>query len=157
MKHSDVNLKIEHQLYYHLKLLVVATILFLIMFVITYPIFNPEPIQEGQAFCGVVDTDDRVPYIPNSSIDGAVLFKNNCASCHNKNMKSKSTGPALGGVIDRWESQELLYDWIKNSQAVVASGDEYAVALYKEYGSVMTSFPNLTDEEITAILDYIEH
>ena len=73
--------------------------------------------------------------------DGAALFKNNCASCHNKNMKSKSTGPALGGVQERWESQELLYSWIRNSQAVIASGDEYAVSLYNEYNkSVMTSF-----------------
>jgi len=89
--------------------------------------------------------------------DGAALFKNNCASCHNKNMKSKSTGPALGGVQERWESQELLYSWIRNSQAVIASGDEYANALYNEYGkAVMTSFPQLTDEDIDALLAYVD-
>ncbi|MBI5914780.1 MAG: cytochrome c, partial [Bacteroidetes bacterium] len=33
---------------------------------------------------------------------GKVLFKNNCASCHNKNMKDKLTGPALGGLQERW-------------------------------------------------------
>lgn len=89
--------------------------------------------------------------------DGAALFKNNCASCHNKNMKSKSTGPALGGVQGRWEDQELLYAWIRNSQAVVASGDEYAVNLFNEYNkSVMTSFPQFTDEDISAILAYVD-
>lgn len=89
--------------------------------------------------------------------DGAALFKNNCASCHNKNMKSKSTGPALGGVQGRWESQELLYSWIRNSQAVIASGDEYAVNLFNEYNkSVMTSFPQFTDEDIAAILAYVD-
>ena len=28
---------------------------------------------------------------------GKELFIANCASCHNKNMKDKLTGPALGG------------------------------------------------------------
>ena len=89
--------------------------------------------------------------------DGATLFKNNCAQCHNKNMKSKSTGPALGGVQERWEDQGLLYDWIRNSQAVIASGDEYAVSLFNKYNkSVMTSFPQLTDEDIDALLAYVD-
>lgn len=89
--------------------------------------------------------------------DGAALFKNNCASCHNKNMKSKSTGPALGGVQERWEDQGLLYSWIRNSQAVIATGDAYAVALYNEYDkAVMTSFPRLTDEDIDALLAYVD-
>jgi cytochrome c2 len=89
--------------------------------------------------------------------DGATLFTNNCASCHNKNMKSKSTGPALGGVQDRWEDQGLLYAWIRNSQAVIASGDPYATKLFAEYNkSVMTSFPQLTDEDIAALLAYID-
>ena len=34
--------------------------------------------------------------------EGNTLFKNNCASCHNKNMKDDLTGPALGGVEERW-------------------------------------------------------
>lgn len=89
--------------------------------------------------------------------DGATLFKNKCASCHNKNMKSKSTGPALGGVEERWESQEDLYAWIRNSQSVIASGNEYAVSLFNEYNkSVMTSFPELTDEDIAALLAYVD-
>ena len=29
---------------------------------------------------------------------GKTLFKDNCASCHNKNMKDDMTGPALGGA-----------------------------------------------------------
>lgn len=73
-------------------------------------------------------------------------------------MKSRLTGPALGGVTDRWESDELLYAFIRNSQKVIVSKDEYAVALFNEYDkSVMTSFPELTDEEIEAILDYVEN
>lgn len=88
---------------------------------------------------------------------GMQLFKNNCGSCHAKNMKAKMTGPALAGVEERWEGDnERLYAWIRNSQAFLATGDEYANNLYQEYGgSVMTAFPNLTDAEIANILGYI--
>jgi cytochrome c2 len=90
--------------------------------------------------------------------EGKTLFKNNCASCHNKNMKDDLTGPALGGVQARWEGrEELLYSWIRNSSAVIASGDAYAVNLYSKWNnSVMTAFPNLTDQEMESILGYID-
>ena len=88
---------------------------------------------------------------------GKTLFTNNCATCHNKNMKDKLTGPALGGVETRWASKDKLVAWIRNSQAVIASGDAYAVNLYNEYGkALMTPFPNLKDEEIDNLLAYID-
>ena len=44
---------------------------------------------------------------------GKALFKANCASCHNKNMIDDMTGPALGGINERWDGrEELLYKWI---------------------------------------------
>lgn len=87
---------------------------------------------------------------------GKELFKANCAQCHNRNMKDDLTGPALGGVQDRWESEELLYSWIRNSAALVASGNEYAVSIYNKFNkSPMNPFPNLKDEEIAAILAYV--
>ena len=93
-----------------------------------------------------------------SQKEGKKLFLSKCASCHNPNMKSKSTGPALEGIGERWEGREtVLYDWIRNSSAVIASGDAYANALYNEYGQAnMTAFPNLKDEEITKILEFID-
>ena len=53
---------------------------------------------------------------------GKALFKTNCASCHNRNMKDDLTGPALGGVEERWADydREDLYKWINNSQAMIA-------------------------------------
>ena len=87
---------------------------------------------------------------------GKTLFTNNCASCHNKNMKERLTGPALGGVESRWESKAKLYAWVRNSQGVIASGDAYAVNLYNQFGkSQMTAFPNLKDADIDNILAYI--
>ncbi len=94
-----------------------------------------------------------------SASSGKTLFKNNCASCHNKNMKDDLTGPALGGVQERWEGrEELLYSWIRNSQAVIASGDEYAVNLYNKWNkALMNPFTNLTDDEVGSLLLYINN
>src|SRR5690554_7290809 len=45
---------------------------------------------------------------------GESLFKANCAACHK--MDSKSIGPALRGVGDKFE-REWLYKWIQNSRS----------------------------------------
>lgn len=90
---------------------------------------------------------------------GKTLFKNQCASCHNKNMKDNLTGPALGGVAERWADypEEDLYRWIRNSQAMIAEGHPKAVELWNEWKpTVMNAFPNLTDEEIVSLLAYID-
>ncbi len=89
---------------------------------------------------------------------GKALFKANCASCHNKNMKDDLTGPALGLVRERWEGREdVLYAWIRNSQGVIATGDKYAVDLYNKWNkSNMTAFPTLTDGDIDNLLAYVD-
>jgi mono/diheme cytochrome c family protein len=85
--------------------------------------------------------------------DGEALFKANCTSCHA--IKDKVIGPALKGVSQR-RPEDWLIKWIKNSQAVIKSGDDYGVKLFNEYNkTVMTSF-NLKDDEIKAILAYIK-
>ncbi len=89
---------------------------------------------------------------------GKTLFKNNCASCHNKDMKSKMTGPALGAVRERWDDEADLYEWIRNSQGMIAAGNPRAVELWNEWKpTVMNSFPNLTDEDIANILAYVDY
>ena len=88
------------------------------------------------------------------ALDGKALFKANCASCHNASEK-KSTGPGLQGVLDRIPGGDWKYDWVHNSQKVIASGDGYAVAKLKEYnGTAMTPFPQLSNDQIDAILAY---
>ena len=90
---------------------------------------------------------------------GKVVFRNYCGSCHAKDMKSDLTGPALGGVQERWAEypQEELYTWIRNSQAMIADGHPRAVELWNDWKpTVMTSFPQLTDEEIANVLVYID-
>ena len=89
---------------------------------------------------------------------GKKLFRNNCASCHNKNMKDKMTGPALGGVEERWSDfpKEDLYSFIRNNRALYAEGHPRAKLLIDEWKHMMNAFPNLKDDEIEAILTYVD-
>ncbi len=86
--------------------------------------------------------------------DGKQLFNQKCASCHA--VDKKLVGPALKGVEDRWPEKAQLYEWIRNSAAVVKSGYPRAVEVYNEYNKLqMTAFPELKDADIDAILTYI--
>lgn len=85
--------------------------------------------------------------------DGEALFKANCTSCHA--VETKVVGPALKGIETR-RNEEWLISWIKNSQAVVKSGDEYAVKIYNENNKVAMPNFGLKDDEIKAILKYIK-
>ena len=83
---------------------------------------------------------------------GKALYNVNCAACHK--LDAKSTGPALRGVVNK-HPKEWLYSWIKNSSAMIKSGDPAAVKLFEENNkSVMTSFPQLSNADIDNILAY---
>jgi len=83
---------------------------------------------------------------------GKALFNANCAACHK--LDAKMTGPALRNVTDR-HSNEWLQSWIKNSQALVKSGDAAAVKIYEEYNkAIMPSYPQLSEVDINNILAY---
>jgi mono/diheme cytochrome c family protein len=86
---------------------------------------------------------------------GESLFNANCKACHR--VDQKLVGPALGGVYDRAPSIDWIKKFVKNSSAVIASGDEYAVKLYNEYNKTqMTAFSSFKDEDIMNILAYIK-
>ena len=88
-------------------------------------------------------------------LDGEALFKSQCAACHHP--LKDVTGPALQGISDRAPNKDWLYSWIKNSQALVASGDQYANEIFTKWRKIpMTSFSNLSNAEIDAIVDYVE-
>lgn len=99
------------------------------------------------------------------NVNGKDVFKANCQTCHM--MERNLTGPALDGAFKRVqdyygfseeETTQWLMKWIRNSQAVIASGDEYAVNLFNEWNKVMmNSFVTLSDQEILAVIDYIRY
>lgn len=87
--------------------------------------------------------------------EGKTLFKSNCAACHTIG-KGKLTGPDLKDVTQR-VSHEWITAFVKNSTAVIESGDEYAKKIFNEYNkTIMTAHPHLTDENISNIIAYID-
>lgn len=82
------------------------------------------------------------------------LFKINCMQCH---LPGKDfAGPALAGVRKRWPNKDLLYEFVKDPQSVIAK-DEYAANLFEKWKQApMNPSPHLSNEEIDAILDYVD-
>ena len=73
-------------------------------------------------------------------VAGKALFNSNCASCHK--LDKKMTGPALRNVEarlleDEGLDRDWLYKWIRNSNSLIKSGDDYANRIYLEYNMVM--------------------
>ncbi|WP_029035811.1 c-type cytochrome [Salinimicrobium terrae] len=84
---------------------------------------------------------------------GKELFNTLCAACHK--LDANSIGPPLRGIGEIRET-DWLHAWIRNSQALIAAGDEQAVAIYNEYNQVaMPPFPQLSDADIDNILAYV--
>ncbi|QYH37682.1 c-type cytochrome [Algoriphagus sp. NBT04N3] len=104
-----------------------------------------------QAFAAdpaVSDSDEAVAA-------GKSLFNANCKTCHK--LDQKAIGPALRGITER-RSIDWAKRFIKNSSAVIASGDEYAVALYAEYNNTnMPQHEFLSDGDLDNLLSYIEY
>jgi len=87
--------------------------------------------------------------------DGGAIFQQNCASCHaiNKDL----TGPKLSGLEERgpWGDRKKLYEWIHNPAKFMQT-DPYTQQLKTQFGNaMMTGFPQLSEAEIDAIVDYI--
>ncbi len=99
-----------------------------------------------------LDAEVSPPAIVNS--EGGNLFRQNCQSCHalDKNL----TGPALRGVEERgpWTERKNLIKWVKNPAKFIPT-TPYTKELQKQYGQVMPSFPQLSDEDIHLIFNYI--
>lgn len=91
-----------------------------------------------------------------SSGDGKTVFKQNCAVCHLLDDR-RTTGPGLKGVSDRVPAGDWLFNFIRNAEKMIKSGDPYALKTFKEYApTVMTVFEGtLSDEDIKAVIAYI--
>jgi cytochrome c2 len=88
--------------------------------------------------------------------EGKTLFLEKCASCHNINMLSDMTGPALGGAVDRWKNRADLYQWVQDYTVLVEQGHPRAVLMEQWSPSYMTIFSNLDTTQIRNIFAYVE-
>jgi mono/diheme cytochrome c family protein len=87
--------------------------------------------------------------------EGEGIFKNNCTSCHAVT-DEVVIGPGLKGISAR-RPIDWIVKWIHNPQAVITSGDKYAVDLYNKYNKTqMTAFPNLSEGQIKSVVAYID-
>jgi len=87
--------------------------------------------------------------------DGEQIFKTNCLSCHTIG-GGRLIGPDLEGVSKK-RNAEWLKQWINSSSDFIASGDADAIAIFEEYNKVaMTSF-YFEDEDMDALLAYLEN
>ncbi|MFA7379179.1 MAG: c-type cytochrome [Bacteroidia bacterium] len=85
---------------------------------------------------------------------GEKIFTANCVSCHA--IGEQVVGPALKDVHKR-KDEAWLIKWIKNSDAVIKSGDAYAVEIFNKFNKMpMQAFENLSDADIKSVLAYIK-
>lgn len=92
---------------------------------------------------------------PLYSQDGESIFKLNCAACHTIG-KGTLIGPDLANVHLR-RNRDWLFKIIRSSQTLINSGDETAIALFKQFNMVqMPDQTAFTDDDLNAILTYIE-
>lgn len=88
---------------------------------------------------------------------GQDLFKDNCASCHSRNLRDDLTGPKLGNV-HLFRELPWLIEYTRNSQGMIAAGDTLAVCVWNLWKpAAMNSFPNLTEGEISEIYLWIKN
>lgn len=135
--------------------LLVASILVIML---SFGVYQ-ELVHEKEEYmfrCGVRDSGDRM-FQNAAEMEGQTLFLQYCASCHNNNMISDMTGPALRGCRERWKMYDgAIYEWIQNSRALAKKGNPRAQLMLEWSSTDMTTFENLDSIQIESILVYIE-
>ena len=84
---------------------------------------------------------------------GAAIFKQKCTACHA--LEKAVVGPALKGIDTKYDEAWLI-KWIKNAPAFIASGDARAVKASEYSPSMMSSFTELSDDDIKNIIAYVK-
>ena len=114
--------------------------------------------KRGLIAIGLLLSTSASIYAQGDAKNGEKLFKANCTACHA--LDKQLVGPALGGVVDRLKKEQnldtdWLHKWIKDNEALRKSGDKYANEVFEKFNkTVMTPFPNLSDQDINDILEY---
>ena len=97
------------------------------------------------------------PLLSNAQ-DGEGLFKAKCNMCHL--IDKNSTGPILKGVKAKWDEAgegEFLYEWVKDPQALVASGKSEMAKKAEKITPGTMNAQQVSNEEIDAILSYVDN
>lgn len=82
-----------------------------------------------------------------------VWVRKSCQGCHTVGL-GHSSGPDLFGVVER-RPVDWLKSWIKNPSEMIDS-DPMAEGLYKQYNKIRMPNMHLTNQEIDAVLHYLQ-
>jgi Cytochrome c len=132
--------------------LVCGLVCFLVFGAMIYPVFEVLKIPERPFFCGVT------PGMGNTQFyEGKMLFLNNCASCHNKNMRDTLTGPPLRGMHNYFqdEKQFLVYLNDKNKYFKIYKNLSYKKSRKKDIEQCY-DFPSLNQDDVNNLMIYIQ-
>ena len=96
-------------------------------------------------------------FTQNISAQGEQLFKAKCSVCHI--LDKNSTGPNLKGVKQKWNDAgegEMLYDWVKNSVGLIATGKSKMATAIKDFNASAMTPQEVTNADVDAILDFVD-
>ncbi len=127
-------------------------VLAFVLFLWILKTFLQEPKYEQQLGCG---TSDSLPILTNNASKGKTLFIYNCATCHNKNMMDKLTGPPLGDWRNYLKDENEMLLFLHNSKAYLKNKKRLRKKLKEFEGFECIPFPNLNLEDVKAIIAYI--
>lgn len=121
-------------------------------------IYKPEKETEEQQNRFMCGTYDREP-LGTAAIEGKTIFINNCATCHNKNMEDKLTGPALVHWKAHLKNETEMFLFLtQRSLYFKTHRRKWHQQQMKEYGDIeCVHFPNLTQEDVKNLIAYIEY
>ena len=120
----------------------------LALVVILFAACTDEPVSRNTA--------EEVPKLLTKADKGELVYKQYCQSCHKQNVDL--LGPALKDAIVRWDNDTVrLKSFIRNSGKAIADGDPRAKMLYEQWKTNMTTFSNLTDEELDNVIAWMQH
>lgn len=86
---------------------------------------------------------------------GKLLYYENCKACHGSFRQLDGPWQSLAGYPSQWPNRKELFAFIRNPDEVIKTS-AYAKDLLSKYGVRMKGSPDLTDDEIDLILQYIE-
>ena len=135
------------------KIALCTGVLTFVLFLWILKTFLQEPQYVQQLGCG---NSDSLPVLTDNASKGKMLFINNCATCHNKNMKDRLTGPALGDWRNYLKDENEMLLLLHNSKAYLKKDKQLRKKLKEFEGTECTTFPNLNLKDIKAIIAYID-
>ncbi|MHC4101897.1 MAG: SCO family protein [Planctomycetota bacterium] len=85
---------------------------------------------------------------------GEYLFRTRCSACHTLGA-GHGLGPDLLGVVERRE-RTWLARWLKAPDEMLAEGDPIARQLFVAYQELPMPNLNLNDQDVAALIEYLE-